>query len=363
MTNEELNSKCPNCGSQLKYHPKEKKLKCVSCASLFNIESLGSVDLEGEENDYHQTLEKLRQTKLTKEIVPLLNCENCGANLKYNDNTTSTICPFCGSNHIVEINLEEEIIPISGIIPFSVSRKECREIFHKWIRRQWLAPKKFKKATFEPNFYPVYLPFWTFDMDCFTTYSAQRGDYEYVTVTKRDSDGNRVEESERKLKWTYTSGRCRNAFDDVIVLGSKNQNNRHYIESVCNFDFKKMEKYNDKYMIGYYGEKISLPLEDGFERAKNSIKREIVNTIEDDVGGDEVRIISMNTRYNDITFKQVIAPIYNGIYFYKGKKYEFAINGQTCKCAGGSPTSKLMVFFIVTFIIIIVLLPVILFAL
>ena len=49
MENMQTESKCPNCGSQLKYDPESKCLKCVSCSSLFDIESLGQGDLDNEE--------------------------------------------------------------------------------------------------------------------------------------------------------------------------------------------------------------------------------------------------------------------------------------------------------------------------
>ena len=360
---EKENSKCPNCGDKLKYHPKENALMCESCGSIFEIESLGIGNLDDEEYDFEEMLMKLRESKLTKDIVVSLNCENCGASLRYNENTTSTVCPFCGSSHIIKTNNEEEIIPVSGIIPFGVEKKDCSALFHKWIKRKWFAPNKFKKSKFEISLYPIYLPFWTFDMECYTKYSARRGDYVDVPVIKVDSDGNRYTDTKRELEWSWRSGSVKNSFDDVMVLGRKNQKNSHYIRSVCNYNFNLMEKFNDKFLIGYYGENISLPLDEGFEIAKMQIKNKIEDTIEHDVGGDEVRIISMNTAYSDITFKQVIVPIYNGFYHYKGQKYSFVVNGQTAKFAGGSPVSTVKVTLFVIFIVALFLLPLLLFVL
>ena len=36
---EYINSKCPNCGSELKFLPGTKKIKCISCDSEFDIQS------------------------------------------------------------------------------------------------------------------------------------------------------------------------------------------------------------------------------------------------------------------------------------------------------------------------------------
>ena len=360
MNDNKINSKCPNCGSQLEYNTEANKLKCISCDSLFEIDSLGVGDLDEEELDFHEALNKLRENKLEHQVVTSFNCQNCGAVLSQNENTTSVVCPFCGSSHVIEQRLEEEIIPISGIVPFRFNKKQCNDKFHSWLKGKLFVPNKFKNTSFELDIYPIYLPFWTFDMECFTRYQAKRGDHRYVTVTKTDAQGNKRRERERVTDWSFRTGTCRNSFDDILVMGSKEQKSCYHIYKVCNFDFNSMEKFNTKYLVGYQSEKISLPLEEGFEKAKASVKFQIERTIEYDVGGDVVRILHYNTSYTDITFKQVMVPVYNGMYSYNGKKYSFVMNGQTGKFSGSSPVSVskilALVFSIVGFIILAVIL-------
>ena len=343
MENNQVNSKCPNCGSTLVYDPETRNLKCVSCSSVISIESLGRGKLDEEEQDYFAMVNELRETKLEKKMVSSLNCDNCGASLMHDGNTTSTVCPFCGSSHIIEKNVEEEVIPIAGVVPFNMDKKECNKHFHNWIKGKFFAPSAFKNSRFELDLYPIYLPFWTFDMECYTEYRAERGDYYYVTVEKEDINGNKRRERERRTRWSYRSGHCHNSFDDIMVLGSTNQRNYYYINRVAKYDFNNMEKFNPQFLIGYQGEKISLPLEEGFMQAKQSVKWKIENTIEHDVGGDEVRILHMHTMYDDVTFKQVLVPVYNGLYSYNGKQYHFVMNGQTGKFAGGAPVSAIKV--------------------
>lgn len=354
MKDIEVNSKCPNCGSQLKYDTKTKQLKCISCSSLFDIESFKKGDLDEEERDYFEVLRELMKNKVTKEVVSSLRCENCGAMLRHDENTTSIVCPFCASSHIVETNFEEDIIPITGIIPFNIDKAECNLKFHKWIGGKLFAPSKFKNSNFVLDIHPLYLPFWTFDIDCYTKYSARRGDREYVTIRTTDAQGNTITKRECRMDWSTRSGTCHNSFDDLVVLACKNQSNRYYIERVCKFNFNVMEKFNPKFLIGYPSEKISIPVRDGFLKAKDSIKPEIERTIKRHVGGDEVKILSYSTTYEDVTFKQVLMPIYNGIYDYNGRKYSFAMNGQTGEFEGGYPISGLRVFIFVVIIVLVI---------
>ena len=72
---EKINSKCPNCGSQLKYDVHSKNIICVSCDSEFDIESLGRGKLDEEEIDYETMLEEIRKNKFSKGMVSLLRCE------------------------------------------------------------------------------------------------------------------------------------------------------------------------------------------------------------------------------------------------------------------------------------------------
>ena len=351
MEDVNIGSKCPNCGSTLEYDPKTKNLKCISCSSFFPIESFGVGKLDDEELDYEKMISKLRNEKLIKQTVSSLNCKNCGAILVNEDNTISTTCPFCGSNHILETQMEEEIIPIAGVVPFAKTTEDVNQKFHTWIKKKMFAPSQFKESTFSLDIHPLYLPFWTFDMNCYSRYIAQRGDYYDVKVVKTDMDGNKRTETVREIRWSFRSGSCQNNFDDLMVLGTRNSENRGHINRVCNFTFGNLEKFNPKFLIGYAAEKISLPLEDGLKQAKQEADILIQRDIEFQVGGDVVRILECDTKYKDITFKQILVPIYNGLYNYNGKQYSFAMNGQNAKISGGYPVSGIKVFLFVMSII------------
>ena len=43
---EYINSKCPHCGSELKFLPSSKQTKCVSCDSTFEIDCIKEGYLE-----------------------------------------------------------------------------------------------------------------------------------------------------------------------------------------------------------------------------------------------------------------------------------------------------------------------------
>ena len=71
----------------------------------------------------------------------------------------------------------------------------------------------------------------------------------------------------------------------------------------------------------------------------------ITQLIKKDIGGDEQRIYSVNTKYNDITFKHVLLPIWISAYRFKNKVYRFLINGRTGEVQGERPWSVWKIIF------------------
>ena len=74
------------------------------------------------------------------------------------------------------------------------------------------------------------------------------------------------------------------------------------------------------------------------------VSRIIMSDIRHDIGGDEQRIVSYETSYSNVKCKQIMMPVYNGVYKYKGSTYSFAINGQNGSFYGKAPVSGTKVF-------------------
>jgi hypothetical protein len=58
-----------------------------------------------------------------------------------------------------------------------------------------------------------------------------------------------------------------------------------------------------------------------------------------DIGGDEQRVDSMHTQYNDVTFKLMLLPVWIACYLYAGKTFNIQVNGTTGEVAGERPYS------------------------
>ncbi len=350
---ETVDSSCPNCGSKLKFLPGTNKLQCESCGSVFDIVSLGQGRLQDEEVDYVSTINKLSEETSINYLQRSIHCESCGAMFLINSKCISTACPFCGSNKVIEENKEEQIIKINGVIPFILNEKDVMQCFKKWIKSKFLAPGKFKSGLAKPSFSGFYIPFYTFDSNSSTHYTAMRGNYYYVTRTIHSKNGTRFVQ-ERHINWTPVSGNFNLNFDDVLVNGTNNSY-KNMIDNIMYYDFNKMEKYQEEYLMGYYTEKASMPLNVGFEEAKKVMISKIKLQCIKNIKGDTYSNLKFQSNFNNITFKQIVVPIYNGHYMFRNKTYNFICNGQNGKFVGNYPISKLKVFLIVFGIIAIII--------
>lgn len=358
-TQEYVDSKCPNCGSKLKFLPGSSCIQCISCDSKFDIDSLGRGSLDNEEMDYSSTIEKIKNNNVEVKKQRTIHCESCGGLIMLNDRAVSVTCPFCNSNRVVVEEKQEEVIKIAGVVPFVLNEKNVEDTFKKWIKKKVFAPRKFKKGKIKPSFSAFYIPFYTFDSDTASAYSAYRGDYYYVTKRVRTSNGYKTVR-ERKIRWTFVRGNVFLNFDDVLVNGTNNILNK-YVSKISNYDLNMMEKYQEKFLLGYYAERPSITLEEGFNGAKNSMMNSIRSKCISQIGGDTYRDLRVQTNFNNVTFKQIMLPIYNGSYEYNKKIYKFVCNGQNGKFDGKCPISPFKIIMLVLAILVSIALTLLLF--
>lgn len=345
-----IDSKCPSCGSELSFDPKTQNLVCRNC----NYKQEINKNVENvEEYDYQTYLERYNSLKGNLPDEYEIKCSDCGATIIVNANAISTTCPFCNSNRTIKQSSTNAPINIEGVVPFNVTSDQINDLFVNWIKKRFWAPSNFKRGKKSPTYNAFYIPFWTYDSNTKSTYTAMRGDYYYVTVRVM-VNGKSQTRRERRIRWTPVSGRCDINFDDVLVRGTSNILNKH-VDNIKNYDLKKLNKFDEKFLLGYYAEKPSVDLEHGFADARKIMANVIQNKARNQIGGDTISNLKINTVYNNITFKQIMCPIYNGSYKFKNKTYNFLVNGQTAAISADYPKSIIKIISVISIILLLII--------
>jgi DNA-directed RNA polymerase subunit RPC12/RpoP len=341
--------KCKDCGANLKYLPGTPYLNCEYCGAKNEIESGQKTEIV--ENDFEKFLDE-NANKVDKQEISTVKCTNCAASTTLPPNVTSSNCPYCDTPLVIKDASVSTIIKPSYILPFKIDRKKSTELFVSWAGSLWFAPNKLKEYASHSaeKLNGIYMPYWTYDTNTESDYSGMRGVYYYVTVSSKDSEGKTVTRQERRTSWTPASGHVRNDFDDVLVVSSKS-----LPEKLANelepWDLPELVAYNDKFLSGFITESYQVDLKEGFEKAKVRMDDKIRSSVRSDIGGDEQQITSLNTEYNNITFKHILLPVWLSSYRYKDKVYRFLVNARTGEVQGERPYSAAKIAALVIFIL------------
>lgn len=349
----ELKKACINCGAELLYAPGTTELQCEYCGYKQEIPAAESGFEELELKPY---LESFGARAHSMEIS-MIQCKNCGANQHIEENYKSLHCVYCSMPLIIEdVHKEEWILP-GALIPFHINQQEAHQKFQKWVKGLWWAPNKLQKASLDPqNTKGLYAPYWTFDAQLAADYSGQRGDYYYVTVPYTTTVNGRTvtrTRQERRTRWTPVSGNVSGFVDDTLISAS-HQKEGAIPDKVAQWNLKALTPFESSYLAGFVTEKYTTPLIEGHLNAVEKAKIIARRWVYRDIGGDTQRISSLNMNLTEETFKYILLPVYISAYRYKGKRYNFFVNGQLGTVSGQRPYSFWKIFLFILFILLII---------
>lgn len=338
-----LNFTCTSCGAPQRFSPITGTLTCEFCNTQTTIDpNTHSI----EEYGFKEAIHNLKK-QTSKEIIKEVRCKKCGGSFTLTPYSFSSNCPFCNTPAIIDFI--REITPQS-LVPFILGQKDALKKFKKWVGSRWFAPNAFKKyLDGDQKLTGYYLPYWTYDSDTTSNYHGLRGDVYYVTVNKTIIDNGRqrqVRVQEARINWTPVSGTAYMSFDDITVGASKTIS-RAILDSLEPWNTTDLVPFSQKYLSGFEAEEYTIGLDNGFEYAKAKMSSYIKQNIRQDIGGDQQQITSIQTQHNNVTYKNILLPVWTASFIWNKKVYHYAINAQTGKIAGDRPYSVVKIVFAV----------------
>jgi LSD1 subclass zinc finger protein len=345
MSNEPLVSEttqkdivCKGCSGKLQFAPGTNHLKCPACGMENEIEVTTQVF---EELDFEKFVNEFKEQSTVQEVATV-KCQGCGAQTTFNPNVVSDSCPCCGSPQVVKNASSTHSIQPKALLPFAIDQAKAFNEFSTWIKKLWFAPNKLKKyAAQQEKLTGLYIPYWTYDSNTSSDYQGERGDDYQTTENYTTTENGQSVTKTRTVthtRWSYVSGHVDNVFDDVLVVASKSLP-KEYVEKLEPWGLENMVPFDEKYLSGFKTESYQVDLKEGFDDGKSKMDEIIRSTVCRDIGGDHQRIHSLNTVYNNITFKHILLPIWISAYLFKDKVYRFLINGRTGEVQGERPYS------------------------
>ena len=330
---------CSGCGADLVFDPQAGAMKCPYCGNVEAVPAPPGGDNTVEERDYEAYLRPSaeRLARLTPAALQV-PCSGCGAVVTFEPPDVAGLCPFCGAKIVAQPQAADPLVAPEGVLPFKVPQKQATAAISQWVRTRWFAPNALKHQARQGALSGVYLPFWTYDAQTHSRYTGQRGEHYYETEHYTDSQGRRQTRQVRKTRWYPASGHVSRHFNDILIAGTESLPPKR-LDALEPWDLQDLVPYEPAYLSGYKAQRYQVELPRGFEMAKTVMATVIENDVRRDIGGDEQRVHSIHTRYEYITFKHLLLPVWISAYRFRNKVYQVMVNARTAEVQGDRPYS------------------------
>ena len=329
--------KCPSCGGAIEFDSHSQKMKCPYCDTEFDLETLKKYDeqlsKEAEQKDDisdWQTDPGKQWQEGETDGMNVYTCKSCGGEIVSDENTGATSCPYCGNPVILTERFRGALRP-DMVIPFKLDKKAAKEAYYKHIKGRPLLPKVFRRENHIDEIKGIYVPFWLFDADV-----AADARYKATKVrTWSDSDYDYTETS------YYSVDRSGNmSFVSVPVDGSSRMSD-DLMESIEPYKVADAVEFQTAYLSGYLADKYDVDAQQSTVRARERMKESAQDVLRDTVKG-YASVITENTnvRISGGDAKYALYPVWILNTTWRGKKYIFAMNGQTGRMTGDLPVDN-----------------------
>lgn len=334
-----LGHKCPTCDAPINYSAKLKKWKCEYCSNEFTLKEIKERNkfIDSKKDNYDSYI--------------VYKCENCGAEIVTDEQTSATFCVYCGNTAILRDKLSGKFAP-DLIIPFKKEKEEAIKAFSKLGKGRPLMPKDFNKQENINKIKGIYIPFWLYDIELQGSVNAKGTKVKTwhsfnTTYTKTDI---------YSLKRTGAMNFYKVPIDASLRFDNSLMN------SLEPFLYDELEEFNHSYLAGFYAEKYDFDDIESYQEVANRAymtgREEMMQNCK---GYTSTTYLSDDLKVKPTKKYYVLLPVWMVNVKYKDKMYTFAMNGQTGEFIGDIPLDKKKaviygsLVFIITFLLIILI--------
>ena len=353
MAAQVTNYKCPACTGPLQFDAESGNLICEYCGSTHSVAEIEALYTQKDEEaaEAQQEAEEKREDAAEAaehagedwdtsglsddwgtdaEGMRVYNCPSCGAQLICDETTAATSCPYCDNPTIVPGQFSGMLKP-DYVIPFKLKKEQAIAALKKHYEGKVLLPNAFKSNNHLEEIKGIYVPFWLFD-------GAAEGSVQYEATKVRKYRSGDYEITDTSYYDVQRAGRVN--FEKIPVDGSKKMPD-DYMDSLEPYDYSELKPFSTAYLPGYMADKYDVTVEESSKRADTRAENTTADCMRNTVSG-YVGVIekNRNIQLKRGEVKYALLPVWILNTKWNGKKYLFAMNGQTGKFVGDLPIDK-----------------------
>ncbi|MDR2808907.1 MAG: hypothetical protein LBB43_07880 [Spirochaetaceae bacterium] len=326
--------KCPSCGAGLVFDNREQKMFCRSCRILFDVESLGQYEEEANSpldlaDTWQPCADKSRLQASALQDLNALSCPSCGAELAFIPNNPATNCPYCGNGALNAA--QPSMLKPDLIIPFKLDKDYAEKALADHLHGKALLPTLFKTQSHIDSIQGIYVPCRLFN--CTACAHVQ-----YQAIKKSRYSNAEYDYTRTDYYNVHRYGIA--VFENVPVDASLKMDDA-VMESIEPFDYREAVDFQSAYLAGYLVDACDLDAGQAKWRALERIKKTLETLLATSVlSYSSVTMQSSSVQVQNGFIRYVFVPVWMLTTLYEGKRYCFAINGQTGKLVSDLPVSR-----------------------
>jgi len=311
--------KCPNCGGKLEFKPELQKLKCEYCLSEFTGEELASGD-------------RLLEPETAADARQLVSyrCDNCGAEVVTEENTSATFCYYCHNPVLLTDRLTGEFKP-DKIVPFTFDKAKAVEQFLKWAKAKRYIPKDFTSASQLEKITGIYIPYWLADYRTEINYSGKGSEHRsWVTGNIQNTE---IKEYAFERKGTVDITNIPEIAVERIERG--------LLDSISPFDKTGLVDFSPAYLSGFFAEKYAVGQAEVKPAMEDRVRTYVAAQAKWSIRQySDVTLTASDLKVAKEEWHYALLPVWVLTYQYRNKTYVYAVNGQSGKAYGELPLDR-----------------------
>ena len=321
--------KCPGCGAMLEFNASAQNLKCPYCDTEISISDVQITESTTQTNLW-EPMSAGEWKEGETEGMRVYACKSCGGEIIADESAGAANCPYCGNQVVMKEQFSGDLRP-DFIIPFRHDKNAAKAAYRRHLEGKKFLPSFFKSSSHIDEIKGIYVPFWLFDadMEVDALYKGEK----VREYTEGDYRCREIEDYQLERKGVIS-------YKHVPVDGSSKIDNV-LMESIEPFDKKDLVDFNTVYLAGYLADRYDIPREKCIERAEDRMKNSSSRAFRDTVGDySSIHVDREDIRILDSRYWYALYPVWLLNTTWQGKKYTFAMNGQTGQLVGDLPADQ-----------------------
>ncbi len=320
--------KCPNCGANLHFDAASAKVACQYCQSEFDVAEVASLHEAAERQAAEQAEQRRVDTEQYQAETHGYHCENCGAEVVTDNETSSGFCYYCHSPVIFSDKISGDFLP-DYIIPFKLNKKQAKHSFRQWVKKFKLVPKDFAAPEQLEKITGVYVPYWMADAVANFDVSGT-GD---VVKTWRSGDKKHTKTSRYRFERKGTM-----QFNQIKTIAS-DKVDRALINSVESNTKGKLVPFSTAYLSGFFSQRYTIERDQIADDTVRKVKGYLHDMLARELTYQNINYQRDDSKIDIAKWSYVLLPMWLLTYKFGNKIYVYALNGENGESFGQLPVS------------------------